>query len=290
MTHTHTLILLSAETSISIIHLEQAAKFIEENGIGLVSEPSWIEQHIAAQIPIQNAVTIEQIAVLRTLFEKDRIDVLCTPYPRADIKLILADMDATIVEGETLDELAERAGIKDQIADITTRAMNGELDFKEALRARVALLKGLPVKALAQTLAETKLTKGADTFIMGQRARGVTCVLVSGGFTYFTTSIGEKCGFNANHGNTLNNDGFVLDGTVGDPILDKDAKLAYLKQYAQEMEIDLRETMAIGDGANDIPMLAAAGLGIGYRPKPLVEKTILNVLRFADLDRLKYIL
>jgi phosphoserine phosphatase len=290
MNHTYTLTLIASDTPLSISHLEIVVRFIEEQAIGLVSKPSWIEQHIAAQLPIQNSISLEQIASLRALLKNDQIDVLCTPYPSADIKLILADMDATIVEGETLDELAARAGIKEQIASITTRAMNGEIDFKEALRERVALLKGLPVKALAQTLAETKLTQGADTFIMGQRARGLTCVLVSGGFTYFTNAIGEKCGFNANHGNILNNDGYELDGTVGEPILDKDAKLAYLKHYTQEMGIDLKQTCAIGDGANDIPMLAAAGLGIGYRPKPLVEQTILNVLKYANLDRLKYVL
>jgi phosphoserine phosphatase len=290
MNHTYTLTLIASDTPLSISHLEIVVRFIEEQAIGLVSKPSWIEQHIAAQLPIQNSISLEQIASLRVLLKNDQIDVLCTPYPSADIKLILADMDATIVEGETLDELAARAGIKEQIASITTRAMNGEIDFKEALRERVALLKGLPVKALAQTLAETKLTQGADTFIMGQRARGLTCVLVSGGFTYFTNAIGEKCGFNGNHGNILNNDGYELDGTVGEPILDKDAKLAYLKHYTQEMGIDLRQTCAIGDGANDIPMLAAAGLGIGYRPKPLVEQTILNVLKYANLDRLKYVL
>lgn len=286
----YTLTLLSSDLPLSIVHLEKVERYVEEQGIGLVSKPAWVEQHVAASIPIQNAVTIEQMAALRDLFAQDRIDILCREHPRADIQLIIADMDATIVEGETLDELAARAGIKDEVAAITTRAMNGELDFKDALRERVALLKGLPVSALAQTLADTKLTKGADTFIMSQRARGVHCVLVSGGFTFFTTAIGEKCGFNAHHGNILNNDGAHLDGTVGEPILDKDSKLSYLKHHAQEMGIDLAQTMAIGDGANDIPMLAHAGLGIGYRPKPIVEKTILNVLKYADLDRLSYVL
>jgi phosphoserine phosphatase len=199
-------------------------------------------------------------------------------------------MDATIVECETLDELAARAGIKDQIAAITTRAMNGELDFKAALRERIALLKGLPTTALYETLAEMKLSPGASDLIMGQRARGVTCILVSGGFTFFTHAIAEKCGFNSHHGNFLGINDTVLDGTVSEPIIDKDAKLAHLKSHAQELGIDLTQTVAIGDGANDIPMLAAAGLGIGYRPKKLVEETILNCLKYADLDRLKYVL
>lgn len=286
----HTLTLLASNKPLSIAHLEALGKFVEENGIGLNGKPSWAAEHVAARLPIQNGVTMGQMVQLRTLFEPDRIDVLCTPSPKAETKLIICDMDATIVECETLDELAARAGIKDQIAAITTRAMNGELDFKAALHERVALLKGLPTQALYDTLAEMKLSPGAADLIMGQRARGVTCVLVSGGFTFFTHAIAEKCGFNANHGNFLGINDTVLDGTVGEPIIDKDAKLAHLKSHAQQLGIDMAETAAIGDGANDIPMLAAAGLGIGYRPKRLVEETILNCLKYADLDRLKCVL
>lgn len=286
----HILTLIASSVPLSIAHLEMVEKFIEEHGIGLDGKPEWAAEHIAAKLPIQNGVTMQQMFELRALFESDRIDVFCTQFPRPQVKLILADMDATIVDAETLDELAARAGIKDQIAAITARAMNGELDFKAALRERIALLKGLPTSALYETLADMKLTPGAADFIMGQRARGVTCVLVSGGFTFFTHAIAEKCGFNAHHGNFLGIDDTVLDGTVGEPIIDKDAKLAHLKAHAQEMGIDLAETVAVGDGANDIPMLAAAGLGIGYRPKRLVEESILNCLKYADLDRLKYVL
>lgn len=287
---TYILTFLASSTDLSITHLEQAERFVEGQGIGLNGKPSWVVEHRAADLPVQNLMTIEQRRALQNLFREDRIDVLCVSADNRRKSLLVADMDATIVIGETLDELAAKAGIKDQIAAITTRAMNGELDFKEALRERVGLLKGLPVKAMAQTLAETKLSPGAETLIKTFRASGGTCVLVSGGFTYFTKYIGEKCGFNYNHGNILSNNGDVLDGAVEEPILDKDAKLAYLKSHAQALGLDLADTMAIGDGANDLPMLAAAGLGIGYRPKPLVEESLLNVLNYADLSAVLYAL
>lgn len=287
---THILTLIASETPVGITHLENIERFIEANGIGLNGKPAWVDGHQAATVPIQNCVTIEQMKSLRDLLSSDRIDVLCTPQHDRSKKLLLADMDSTIVTTETLDELAGKAGIKDKIAAITARAMNGELDFHAALRERVGLLKGLPVSALKETLAETELCKGAGELVMSLRARGATCILVSGGFTYFTAAIAEQCGFNNHHSNTLGNDGMTLDGTVGEPILDKDSKLAFLKHYTQELGINPAETLAIGDGANDLPMLTAAGLGIGYRPKPVVAETVLNVLNYADLDKLKYVL
>ncbi len=286
----HTLYLLSSDIDVGIAHVEKMGAYIADQAIGLAGKPGWMKPHIAAGIPIQNGVTMQQMKEMREIVSEDRIDLLCIPHPAPERKLLICDMDATIVESETLDELAAKAGIKDRIAAITARAMNGELDFKAALKERVALLEGLPVSALYQTLEETKLCKGADTLVMSARAKGMTCVLVSGGFTFFTNAIGEKCGFNVNHGNSLGNDGKVLDGTVGEPILDKDSKLAFLKSHAQELGIDLAQTVALGDGANDIPMLAAAGLGIGYRPKPVVEENIMNCLKYADLDRLLYVI
>lgn len=236
-------------------------------------------------MPIQNALTMSQMKELRGLFAADKIDVLCTKND-LNIRLFLADMDSTIVTSETLDDLAAHAGIKDRIAVITARAMNGELDFHAALRERVGLLKGLPLSALNETLEETVLCDGAAALVQSLKKRSIKCVLVSGGFMFFTGAIAAKCGFDQHHGNQLHDDGAALTGTVGEPILDKDSKLSYLKSYAQEMGIDLGQTMAIGDGANDLPMLAAAGLGIGYRPKPVLEENLLNVLKYADLDKI----
>lgn len=285
---THILTLISSDTNLSIAHLDILENFISEHGVGLNGRPEWLDMHKAADIPVQNCVTMEQMRELRALFGKDRIDVLCTKAEHRKKKLLLADMDSTIVTTETLDELAGKAGIKDKIAAITARAMNGELDFHAALRERVGLLKGLPLSALQETLDETEFCEGAEYLIHAMRESGATCVLVSGGFTFFTGAVAEQAGFHHHHGNTLHDDGAMLLGTVGDDILDKDSKLSYLKSYTQELGIDLNQTVAIGDGANDLPMLAAAGLGIGYRPKPILEENLLNVLKFADLRGVLY--
>lgn len=285
---TYIIVLVASSVPLSISHIETAEKFVERFGIGLRSKPSWLTQHKAADIPVQNCLTMEQMRECRKLFDEDRIDVLCVAKEGRSKKLLLADMDATIVQTETLDELAAKAGIKDQIAAITTRAMKGEIDFKAALKERVGLLKGLPLSALEETLFETKLCDGAVELVQGMKEQGATSVLVSGGFTFFTAAIAHKVGFDSHHGNILNHDGKVLDGTVGDQILDKDAKLAYLQSHAEELGLPLSQTVAVGDGANDLPMLQAAGLGIGYRPKKLVEESVLNILKYADLNAILY--
>lgn len=197
-------------------------------------------------------------------------------------------MDSTIIAEETLDELAAFAGIKDKIAAITTRAMNGELDFEAALRERVALLKGLPETALQETLDKMVVNPGAQTFIQTMRDSGATCVLVSGGFTFFTSRVANAVGFHSNHGNTLEIENGVLKGTVGLPILDKFAKLSFLKDYAGKLGIGLDETLTIGDGANDLPMLKAAGLGIGYYPKKAVADEVNSVIQFGDFTAALY--
>jgi len=284
----HVITLIASSTPLSIAHIELCEKFIEERGIGLNGKPAWIDAHRAVDIPVQNALTMEQMLQARKIFADDKIDILCVPVQHRKKKLLLADMDATIVTTETLDELAAKAGIKDQIAGITARAMNGDLDFHTALKERVGLLKGLPLSALHETLEETVLCEGAKELVQGMCDAAAKCVLVSGGFTFFTGAVAAMCGFHHNHGNSLIDDGAVLTGSVGEPILDKDSKLAFLKFYAQEMGIDLAQTVAIGDGANDLPMLAAAGLGIGYRPKPVLEENLLNILRYADLRGVLY--
>ena len=161
--------------------------------------------------------------------------------------------------------------------------MQGELDFHAALKERVGLLKDLPEEAIKRTLDNTEISKGAETLLKTLKHNNIHTVLVSGGFTYFTNAVAEQLGFDNNHGNQLDIQGGKLTGNVIEPILDKDAKLAYLNHYAQENNIDICDTVAIGDGANDLPMLEAAGLGIGYQPKPLVAESILNCIIHTDL-------
>lgn len=284
----HVLTLIASDTRLSIAHLESLEKFIGARGLGMNGRPEWLDTHKAADVPVQNGVTMAQMKELRGIFGNDKIDVVCTQTLHRKKKLLLADMDSTIVTTETLDELAGKAGIKDKIAAITTRSMNGEIDFSAALRERVALLKGLPLSALQETLDETEFCEGAEDLIHTMRNDGATCVLVSGGFTFFTGAVSEKAGFHHHHGNILHDDGTALLGTVGDDILDRDSKLSYLKSYTQKLGLDLNQTVAIGDGANDLSMLAAAGLGIGYRPKPILSENLLNVLQFADLRGVLY--
>lgn len=186
--------------------------------------------------------------------------------------LLIADMDSTIVREETLDELAVFAGLGEQIAAITARAMNGELDFKEALRERVAMLKGLPVDALDRTWERVSLTPGAHELVTTMRARGALTALVSGGFTFFTGRVAEVLGFDVHRSNILLDDGAALTGAVAEPILDRDTKLATLRELAAQRGLKLSATLAVGDGANDLDMLRAAGLGVAFHAKPIVAR------------------
>jgi phosphoserine phosphatase len=198
-------------------------------------------------------------------------------------KLLLADMDSTIVTTETLDELAAYAGLKEKIAAITMRSMNGELDFREALRERVAMLKGLELTALDATWARTEYTPGARELIATMRAHGATTALVSGGFTFFTGRVAAALGFHHHRANVLLHDGTRLTGEVAEPILDRDAKLASLREFAAGLGIGIEEAAAVGDGANDLAMLRAAGLGVAFRAKPVVAAEARAELRHAGL-------
>ncbi len=228
------------------------------------------------------------LAVARAALEGAAIDVLCTSGRGRRRGLLVADMDSTIVTGETLDELAEYAGLGEQIAAITRRSMNGEIDFREALRARVAMLKGLELGALEKTWARTELTPGAKTLVATMRRHGALTALVSGGFTFFTARVAALCGFDQHRANVLLDDGTALTGAVAEPILGSDTKLATLHEMAALRGVSLRATLAVGDGANDLPMLKAAGLGIAYRAKPVVAGEVANRVDHADLRALLF--
>jgi phosphoserine phosphatase len=217
------------------------------------------------------------------------VDVCVQPWSGRKKRLFVADMDSTIINVECLDELADFAGVKDKVAAITERAMRGELEFEGALRERVAMLKGLDLGALERCYDErVRLNPGAKTLVGTMAAHGARCVLVSGGFTFFTRRVAQAAGFHTQRANTLTEEGAALAGTVGEPILGREAKLAALKEEAAALNLPMAETLAIGDGANDLAMIGAAGLGVAYRAKPVVAEQADARIDHADLTAVLY--
>jgi len=205
-------------------------------------------------------------------------------------KLLVADMDSTIIRQECIDEIADFAGVKDVVSAITERAMRGELDFAGALRERVSLLRGLPVGDLQRVVDERlQLMPGARTLVATMKTHGAYCALVSGGFTFFTSRIAEAVGFNNHFANTLETADGRLTGRVVEPILGREAKLAALQALATERGLQGPETLAVGDGANDLAMVKAAGLGVAYRAKPLVAAEADAAIIHGDLTALLYL-
>ena len=221
----------------------------------------------AVDIALSDAPDMEPV---RAVLGSAAVDAIAMPTDGRRKRLLVADMDSTIVTGETLDELADFAGLKDRIAAITARAMNGELDFKAALRERVAMLQGLSIDALERTWERVRLTDGARELVATMHKHGAYAALVSGGFTFFTSRVAALCGFDLHRSNTLLDDGIALVGRVAEPILDRDTKLATLTGLAAERGLPMAATLAVGDGANDLDMLRAAGLGVAFHAKPIV--------------------
>ena len=239
----------------------------------------------AADIPLTAA---PDMALVRTALDGAAVDAIAV-RPRGRRKgLLIADMDSTIITSETLDELADIAGIGAKIAAITAQAMNGELDFKDALRERVSMLKGLPIEALDQTWDRIRLTPGAAELVATMRGRGALTALVSGGFTFFTGRVADKVGFELHRANELLHADGKLLGTVAEPILDRSAKLAALRDLAAERGVQLKATLAVGDGANDLDMLREAGLGVAYHAKPIVAAEARARVDHADLRALLF--
>lgn len=218
------------------------------------------------------------------------LDICLVPAACRRKRLLVADMDSTIIQQECIDELADVLGLKPRIAAITERAMRGELDFAAALRQRLGLLAGISIAQLETVYRErVTLMPGARTLVATMKAHGARTALVSGGFTFFTSRVASAVGFDESHANSLEMVEGRLTGEVVGPILGREAKLANLVRLRQALGLSPEATLAVGDGANDLDMIRAAGLGVAYRAKPVVAAEAHAGITFADLTALLYL-
>jgi phosphoserine phosphatase len=267
--------------------LAQAAAILPHPGA-----PHWLNSGIAAEIPFASpdAPLRDITARLRVVIGDRPVDIAVLPQLYRRKMLLLADMDSTMIEQECIDELAAFVGLKEKVSAITARAMRGEIAFEPALRERVALLKGLPVTVVDEIIAKhITLMPGGKTLIATMKANGAYTALVSGGFTVFTSKIGRTLGFDEDRSNILEITDGKLAGFVRDPILGKEAKQERLIKLRSELKLLPEETMAVGDGANDLAMLGEAGLGVALHAKPAVASAAHVRIDHCDLTALLYL-
>ncbi|EEZ33283.1 phosphoserine phosphatase SerB [Brucella sp. NF 2653] len=251
----------------------------------------WLADDIACDIPLPLGMEAgEADASLRATLDGAPIDVVVQEQERRRKKILIADMDSTMIGQECIDELAEEAGLRDHVAAITARAMNGEITFEPALRERVALLKGLPLSVIDKVIStRITLTPGGPQLVRTMRKHGAYTALVSGGFTSFTRRIAEMIGFNEERANRLIDDGTHLTGTVAEPILGREAKVEKLVEIAERLGLTPEDAIAVGDGANDLGMIQLAGTGVALHAKPAVAAQAKMRIGHGDLTALLYI-
>lgn len=258
-------------------------------GHAAAGDVCWLAADSAFDIPFLDRPA-EVLAAARAAAGGIAADINVVPAAKRRKKLLIADMDSTIIGCECLDELADLAGLKAKVAPITEAAMRGEMEFEPALRARAALLKGLPVEALRRVYEErVRLNPGARELVATMRAHGAATMLVSSGFTYFTRAVAAACGFDSEQANELLHADGKFTGLVAEPILGRDAKLRALKQAAAERKLYLADVIAVGDGANDLAMIEAAGLGVAWHAKPILAAAADAVIVHGDLKSLLYL-
>ncbi len=261
---------------------------LEENSLIDADDVAWLSKDKAVDINLKREPSSSCISELRRLSDSEKADMFLTSSLGRRKKLLIADMDSTIVAEETLDEIAKHYGIGKLVSEITERSMRGEIDFKTSLRERVALLSGKDSAVLSFVRDDTTLNKGAKTLVQTMAKHGAKCVLISGGFTYFTQYVATLCGFHHHHGNTLQVKKNKISGFVEDPILDASAKSQLMREYMNKYSVKSDDVLAVGDGANDKVMISDAGLGIGYYPKDILREVSNNHILYGDLSAALY--
>ena len=254
-------------------------------------EPVVLAQDVAVDLPFASPADLRALteALCRTLAPAP-IDVVIQPAAGRRKKLYLTDMDSTVIDQECIDELADFVGLKEHVAKITERAMNGEIEFEPALRERVALLRNLSVGVIGEVIEKRiTLTPGGKSLVATMRANGAHTCLVSGGFTLFTEKIAASIGFNEHRGNVLVVEDGKLAGRVEEPVLGRDAKLATLKELTARFKLRPDETLVTGDGANDLPMIEAAGMGVAFHAKRVAAAAAHARIDHGDLTALLYL-
>lgn len=255
-----------------------------------VNEPDWLAPTIACDLPFAGAEPIAAERAVRAALAGAPIDLAVQRHSDRRKRVLVADMDSTIINVECIDELADHLGIKPRIAAITERAMRGELDFASALKERVALLAGLSEGVIETIWRErVRLNPGARELVLTMRAGGARTLLVSGGFKQFTARVRDAAGFDEDHANTLIIEGGHLTGRVGEPILGAEAKLERLKTSCAALGLGPEAALAVGDGANDATMIKVAGLGVAYHAKPILKSAANAVIDHGDLTALLYL-
>jgi len=277
-------LVITAATPLAVADIKAALDELTQRGL-TAGAPRHLGAQ-AAEIPFHDIGAAKARPVADWLPELE-IDLNIVPAANRKKRMLIADMDSTIIPVECIDELADYAGVKAQVAEITERAMQGELDFEAAIHARVGLLRNLPETALAQCYAErVSLNPGARLLIETMNAQGAMTALVSGGFTYFTSRVAAAAGFQMNRANTLLAKDGVLTGAVGLPILGRQAKLDALNELCAQGRFTASDVIAVGDGANDLSMINAAGLGVAFHAKPALMAEADAVLNHSDLTAL----
>ena len=251
----------------------------------------WLCDGVACDIPLGDNIGPEKAKqALRAALQGEPVDFAVQIQDKRRKKLLVADMDSTMIGQECIDELADVAGLRDYISDITRRAMNGEIAFEPALRERVSLLKGLPLSIIDDVIENRiTLTNGGKELIATMRGNGAYTALVSGGFTLFTKKIANAIGFDEHNANELVVEDGHLAGVVNEPILGKQAKLEKLEELCNKLNILPEDAMAVGDGANDLAMLNRAGSGVALHAKPLVAEAASIRIDYGDLTALLYL-